>query len=180
MIHKEIPLCSWGSAFGHESTELLPACLINLLPKSFGALSVSAWTLLQHFWGLIWDLEGGVFTSSLSLTQHPWPAGRAAPARCCQTVLIWRWEPLSWKAKEVSSSCTKEPGKTQEPTWEPCSSDWFRFRPASGSRRGVWSTLKRHPSNHFLGVKPCLSSSGSGVEVLCCVRLCESESLRLT
>jgi hypothetical protein len=24
----------------------------------------------------------------------------------------------------VSSSCTKEPGKAQEPTWEPCSSDW--------------------------------------------------------
>jgi hypothetical protein len=34
-------LCSQGSAFGLEPTELLPACLINLLPKSFGALSVS-------------------------------------------------------------------------------------------------------------------------------------------
>jgi hypothetical protein len=48
MVYKEGPLCSWGSAFILESAELLLACLINLLPKSFGALSVSVWTLLQH------------------------------------------------------------------------------------------------------------------------------------
>jgi hypothetical protein len=41
MVYKESPLCSRGSAFGYESTELLPACVINLLPKSFRALSVS-------------------------------------------------------------------------------------------------------------------------------------------
>jgi hypothetical protein len=33
MVYKESPLCSWGSAFGCESAELLPACLINLLPE---------------------------------------------------------------------------------------------------------------------------------------------------
>jgi hypothetical protein len=37
MVCKESPLCSWGSAFGCESAEMLQACLINLLPKSLGA-----------------------------------------------------------------------------------------------------------------------------------------------
>jgi hypothetical protein len=32
MVHKEGPLCPQGSAFRLESTESLPACLINLLP----------------------------------------------------------------------------------------------------------------------------------------------------
>jgi hypothetical protein len=32
----------------------------------------------------------------------------------------------------------------------------------------------RHPSNHLFGVKPCLSVSGSRVEVLCCVTLYET------
>jgi hypothetical protein len=41
--HKEGPLCSWGSVFGLKSAESLLACLINLLPESFGALSVSVW-----------------------------------------------------------------------------------------------------------------------------------------
>jgi hypothetical protein len=41
MVYKKSPLCSLWSAFGHESAESLPACLINFLPESFGALSVS-------------------------------------------------------------------------------------------------------------------------------------------
>jgi hypothetical protein len=40
MVYKESPLCSQGPAFGLESAESLSDCLINLLPKSFGALSV--------------------------------------------------------------------------------------------------------------------------------------------
>jgi hypothetical protein len=48
MVDKEGPLCSQGSAFGLEFAELLLACLINLLPKSFGTLSVSVWALLQQ------------------------------------------------------------------------------------------------------------------------------------
>jgi hypothetical protein len=56
MEYKKRTLCFWCSAFGHESAELLLACLINLLPKSCGDLSVSATALLQHFGGLsgIW------------------------------------------------------------------------------------------------------------------------------
>jgi hypothetical protein len=38
--------------------------------------------------------------------------------------LLVRREPLSQKAKETSSSCTKEPGKAQESTWDSYSSDW--------------------------------------------------------
>jgi hypothetical protein len=49
MVYKEIPLCSQGSAFGHESAESLPAYLINLLPENFGALSVSVSVLLQQY-----------------------------------------------------------------------------------------------------------------------------------
>jgi hypothetical protein len=40
MVHKESPLCSWCSAFGCECAEALPACLINLLSKGFGDLSL--------------------------------------------------------------------------------------------------------------------------------------------
>jgi hypothetical protein len=41
VVYKESLLCSLGSAFGYESTQLLLASLINLLPKRFGSLSVS-------------------------------------------------------------------------------------------------------------------------------------------
>jgi hypothetical protein len=73
MIYKESPLCSRSSAFGHESSESLPAYLINLLPERFGTLSVSIWALLQHFWGPTQDLEGVVFTSChwLSIPSPP-------------------------------------------------------------------------------------------------------------
>jgi hypothetical protein len=84
MVYKESPFCSQGSAFGLKSTELLLACLINLLSESFGALSVLAF--LQHFWGPSQDLEGSIFTSSLA--QHPQLTRRAAPVRHYQTKLI--------------------------------------------------------------------------------------------
>jgi hypothetical protein len=48
MVYKESPLCFWGSAFGLESAKSLPACSINLLPESIGALSVSVWALRQQ------------------------------------------------------------------------------------------------------------------------------------
>jgi hypothetical protein len=51
----------------------------------------------------------------------------------------------------------------------------FKFRPASRGSRGVWSILKGSLVTTFWG---CLSGSGSRVEVLCCVRVCESASLR--
>jgi hypothetical protein len=34
MVYKESSLCSWGSAFGHKSAELLSVCFINFFPKS--------------------------------------------------------------------------------------------------------------------------------------------------
>jgi hypothetical protein len=37
---------------------------------------------------------------------------------------------------------------------------------------------ERYPSNHLFRLTSCLSGSGSGVEVLCFVRVCESASLR--
>jgi hypothetical protein len=40
MVYKESPLCSQGPAFGCKSTESLPTCLKNLLPNSFGALTL--------------------------------------------------------------------------------------------------------------------------------------------
>jgi hypothetical protein len=40
MVYKESPLCSRDSGFGCGSVVLLPACLINLLPESFGAPSL--------------------------------------------------------------------------------------------------------------------------------------------
>jgi hypothetical protein len=40
MVYKESLLRSWGSAFGCKSAELLLTCLINMLPESFGALSL--------------------------------------------------------------------------------------------------------------------------------------------
>jgi hypothetical protein len=80
MVYKESPLCCRCSAFGHKSAESLLACLINLLPESFGALSVSVTAFLQHFWRLAWNLEGGVFTSLSPVPCHQ-PTRRATPAR---------------------------------------------------------------------------------------------------
>jgi hypothetical protein len=71
--YKENPFCSWGSAFGLEYTELLLACLINLLPKSFSALSLSEPSCYISG-ALVWDLEGSVFT--LLPAQHLQPAKR--------------------------------------------------------------------------------------------------------
>jgi hypothetical protein len=70
-----------------ESTELLRACLINLLLESFGALSVSATALLQHFWGPTWNLEGGVCTSCHWLNIPSLLGGLPLPGVT--------WEPLS-------------------------------------------------------------------------------------
>jgi hypothetical protein len=41
MVYKKSPLCFWGSALECNPAESLLACLINLLPKSLGALSLS-------------------------------------------------------------------------------------------------------------------------------------------
>jgi hypothetical protein len=61
VIYKESPLCSLVLAFAHESAESLMACLINLLPENFGALSVSVQSLLQHFWGCCLGFGGWCF-----------------------------------------------------------------------------------------------------------------------
>jgi hypothetical protein len=77
MVYKESSLCSQDSAFGCVSTESLPACLINFLPESFGALSLH----LSHptFLGVRLKFRGLCFhlivTSSVSR-----PSKRAAPA----------------------------------------------------------------------------------------------------
>jgi hypothetical protein len=92
MVYKEGPLSSWGSVFKLESAELLPACLINLLSESFDALSVLSEPSCNISGALVWDLEGGVFTFLLQ-AQSPHPVGRAAPAKCHQTVLIQGEDP---------------------------------------------------------------------------------------
>jgi hypothetical protein len=136
---------------------------------------------LQHFWGHHPGFGKWCFHLLVTSTVSPahW---EASPAVHHWTVLIQRREPLSLRAEEVTSGSTKEPGNVWEPTWELCLSDrqepGFKFRPASGDRRGVWSTLKKHPSNHPFWESNCLSSSEIGVEVLCCVRVCQSVSLR--
>jgi hypothetical protein len=118
MVYRESPLCSWGSAFGCESTESLPNCLIKLLPKAL-LLSHPTTFLEAH----CQYSGGGVFTS-LSLAQSPQPTGRATPARCHQMFLSEGRDPLFQQTEEVRFGCTKEPGKAQEPTWQSHSSDW--------------------------------------------------------
>jgi hypothetical protein len=77
--YKEGHLCSRGSAFGLKPTELLRACLINLLLESFGAPSLCL-SLPITFLGHSSGIQSSVFTS-LSLAQSPQPAKRAATAR---------------------------------------------------------------------------------------------------
>jgi hypothetical protein len=72
----------------------------------------------------------------------------------------------------VRSGCTKKPGKAQKPTWE---SHQTGKNPSSNSglteeAEGESNQLsKRTLVTALFGVKLCLSSSGSGVEVLCCL-----------
>jgi hypothetical protein len=181
MIHKEIPLCSWGSAFGHESTELLPACLINLLHQKLWCPLSLCLSPPATFLGLVRDLEGGVFTS-LSPAQCPQPTkGLPLPGATI----------LCWFGREETSPSVSQQGVFQlhRGTWKGSGTNLRAFlirlvriqvqiQACLRGRRGVLSTLKRHLRSHLFGVKPCLSGSGSWVEVLCCVRVCESESLR--
>jgi hypothetical protein len=74
MVYKEGPLCFGDSAFGGESTELLPACLMNLLPKNFGAPSLCL-SYPVAFWGLVsQDLEA-VFSPPCHQLSVPSPPG---------------------------------------------------------------------------------------------------------
>jgi hypothetical protein len=59
MIYKENPLGSQYSTFGCESIESLLACLINLLPKSFGVLSLCL-SCSTTFLGACLGFGGGV------------------------------------------------------------------------------------------------------------------------
>jgi hypothetical protein len=170
MIYKESPLCSWGSAFGHESAESLPACLINLLPESFGALSASE-SSCNISGDIIWDLDGGVFTSLL-LAQLP------QPARHHWTMLIQGREPLSqWVpvAQKNLERLGNQTGSTAHYTGKNPGSNSDLPQEAEGeSDQLSICTLV----TAFLGVKPCLSGSGSRVEVLSCVGVYENTSLR--
>jgi hypothetical protein len=87
MIYKEGPLCSRGSAFGLESAELLPACLIDLLLESFGALSVSVWALLWH---LLSQAILSLF-SLCSFLQFPTVSEGVCLAACW-----WGWAGWGW------------------------------------------------------------------------------------
>jgi hypothetical protein len=92
-------------------------------------------------WGLVCPgFRGFVFTS-LSLAQ------RATLASHHLTCWSNGRKPLSQQTKEVNFGCTKELGKTWEPTSEPYSSDdkepLFEFRPALRGRKGVWLTPSR-------------------------------------
>jgi hypothetical protein len=117
---------------------------------------LSVWALLQHFWGT--SLEFGVvFFTSLSLAQHPRPARRTTPGRHHGTMLIQRERASCTVNQRGELGCTKEPRMAWEPTWEPCSSDWFKtqvqiqacLRRQKGSL--IKSQRQRHSSTHLLG-----------------------------
>jgi hypothetical protein len=158
---------------------LLLACLINLLPESFDALSISVWALLQHFWELIQDLEGCVFMSLL-LALHSWPAGRVAPARCHQAMLIWgEGAPLLASQGQLLVA-QRNLERLGNQLGSPAHQTGKNLDLNSGLPRRQEGSLinsQRDLSNPPLGWN-CLSGSGSRVEVLCYVRVCESESLR--
>jgi hypothetical protein len=69
---------------------------------------------------------GVVFFTSLSLAQHPRPARRTTPGRHHGTMLIQRERASCTVNQRGELGCTKEPRMAWEPTWEPCSSDWFK------------------------------------------------------
>jgi hypothetical protein len=178
MIYKERPLWSWGSAFGHKSAELLLACLINLLPESFGALSVSVWTL-PAFLGACpgfggWCLH--LITGSTSQAHQ-----KGYPARTMG--LCWSgWGNLSpsemkWVlvAQRNLERSGNQPGSPDYQTGKNPGSNSDLFQEAEGESdqlsKGTLVTT-------FYGVKPCLSGAGSGMEAPCYVTVCESVSLR--
>jgi hypothetical protein len=130
---------------------------------------------------LVWDLEGGVFTSLLP-AQCPWPAGRATSARHHQTILI---------LGEIASLLANQGGEFQlhKGTQKGLGTNlgallislvrtWVQIQACFRRQKGSLINSQRHLSNPLLGVKPCLSGSESGTEVLCCVRVCEGASLR--
>jgi hypothetical protein len=180
MVYKKIPLRSQCSAFGHEFAELLLACLINLLPKSFGALLVSVWSLLQHFWGLIQDLEGGVFTS-LSPAQSPWPlGGLPLPAL-----------PDCVDLGEGASLLASQGGEfwLHKGTWKGSGTNlgallirlvrsWVRIQTCLRRQKERLITW-RHLSNSLLGCETVFQVQGVG-QKYCTVWVWESVSLRLS
>jgi hypothetical protein len=85
-------------------------------------------------------------------------------------MLIKGRKPVFQQAEDVSSGCTKETGKAQEPSWEPCSSTGKNLGLNSGppqEAEGESDQLSKGTQvTPFLGVKPCISGSGSRMEVL--------------
>jgi hypothetical protein len=154
--------------------ELLLACLINLLPESFWCplslcLSPPATFLGVHpgfggwcFYQLnaLGPLGGPPLPGTTSLC---WSGGGSlSPSEPRRRVPV---------AQTNMERLRNQPGSPTHQTGKNPGSN-------SGGRPGVWSTLKSTQVMPFWGVKLCLSGSGSRVEVLCCVRVCESASLR--
>jgi hypothetical protein len=127
-------------------------------------------------------LEGGVFTS-LSPAQSPWPlGGLPLPAL-----------PDCVDLGEGASLLASQGGEfwLHKGTWKGSRTNLGAplirlVRKNPGSNSGLLQEAKGEsdqllegtPVTPFLEVKLCLSGSGSKVEVLCCVRVCESVSLR--
>jgi hypothetical protein len=139
-VYKKSPFCFWVSAFGLKSAELLPACLINLLPESFGVLLVSVWALLQHFWGTLLGFEGWHF--HLLITSSAFPAHQEGCP--CQAPLDYV-DPRGGALLPV-----RQGGELQlsKGTWKGSGTklgvplirmviNWVQIQAASGDRRGV-------------------------------------------
>jgi hypothetical protein len=98
-----------------------------------------------------------------------------------QTVLIQeKWASLlvSWGGKfQVHKGTQKDSGTNLGAPLIKLVRIGGRIQACLRRQKGSLVTSPRHPSNPPFGAKPSLLSSGSGEELLCCVRVCESVSL---
>jgi hypothetical protein len=180
---RKAPLCSQGSAFGLESTESMPACFINLLPKSFGAsLSLSEPSC---------NISGG----------YSWIQRVVCSPHCWLSVLAhqeghpWQvpWEHVDPRGGSPSPINPRRRVPAAQRNLERLRTNlgallirlvrtWVQIQACLRRQKGSLINSQRHLSNPLFGVKPSSrfreGELGVRVEVLCCVGVCESASLR--
>jgi hypothetical protein len=153
----------------HNKTLLPASCLKSPISQLANSCNTS--------WGLIiQDCGDGVVTGV-----HPprWPGGD--PTRHQQTA--WsRGGFILLVSQDEGLRCTTEPSEVQEPAREgehhsSTSKNLVQIQTCPKRQKGSlitsqWDILV----TATLGMKPCLSGSGSGMEVQCCIRVYENAS----
>jgi hypothetical protein len=162
IVYKEDPFCSRDSAFGLKSAESLWACLINLLPESFLALSLSE-TTCNISGVLTRDLESSVLLpccNSVYLTCWEGCPCQVPPYHV--DLGVWLSPSMPRKQVLVAQRNPERFGNQLEITAHQTGTNHVQIEACLRRQKGSLINSRKHLNNPLWGMKPCLSVQGAG------------------